>query len=115
MVAAIEETFDGLTSRWTSPDSCAASSADASCSQISTARRASSFSWAASSFFRSPPVGESHGEIQLPVDLACVMDGDDVRVLERGSALRLAQEALTEALVGSSVFGSEQLQGDVAL
>jgi hypothetical protein len=39
-----------------------------------------------------------HRQVQQPVDLAGVVDRDDVRVLEGGGDPRLALEALAEAL-----------------
>ena len=59
-------------------------------------------------------VDEAHREVELAVDLAGVVDGDDVRVLERGRQPGLAQEALTERAIGGEVRG-EQLQRDVAV
>ena len=44
-------------------------------------------------------VHEPHREIDAPVDVARVVDRDDIRVLERHHELRLAREALAEALV----------------
>ena len=57
---------------------------------------------------------EAHRDVQLPVDLARVVDRDDVRMLERGRHPRLGQEALPER----DVLGElrrEQLQRDVAV
>ena len=44
-------------------------------------------------------VHEPHREIDAAVDVARVVDRDDVRVLERHHELRLAREALAEAIV----------------
>ncbi len=107
-------TFDGFTSRCTSPRACAASSASASCPQIVTTRRGSSDPRSASELLQVAAVGQSHGEVQLTVDFAGVVDRNDVGMLERRRALGLAQEALAKALVGR-VFGCEQLEGNVAL
>ena len=41
----------------------------------------------------------AHGEVELAVDLARVVDLDDVRVAERGREARLAQEPFAERLV----------------
>ena len=57
---------------------------------------------------------ELHGEVEHPVDLAGVVDGDDVRVLERGRDPRLAREALAEALRLGEV-GRDDLDGGAAL
>ena len=45
------------------------------------------------------------------VDLAGVVDRDDVRMLERGGQARLAEEALAERRSSAEV-GCEQLQRD---
>ena len=57
---------------------------------------------------------EAHRDVQLPVDLARVVDRDDVRMLDRGRQPRLAQEALAERHVVGELRG-EQLQRDVAV
>ena len=44
-------------------------------------------------------VHEPHREIDTAVDVTCVVDRDDVRVLQRHHELRLARESLAEAIV----------------
>ena len=56
----------------------------------------------------------AHRDEQMPALLADVVDRDDVRVLERGGVLRLAQEALAEGVVLGQL-GREQLQRNVPL
>jgi hypothetical protein len=70
-------------------------------------------------FFRQRPfckqllelgaVDVAHGDVQLAGDLAGVVDGDDVRVVDRGGEAGLAQEALAEPFVFREL-GSENLQ-----
>jgi hypothetical protein len=57
------------------------------------------------------PGDETHGEIQLALCLARAVDRDDSRVLDSGSRSRLAQEALTEAIVAAQLR-REQLERD---
>ena len=57
------------------------------------------------------PVDEAHREVELAVVLARLVDGDHVRVVDRRGELRLAQEALAEALVLGQL-GGDQLQRD---
>ena len=68
----------------------------------------------AQQLFQVGAVDEAHRDVQLPVDLAGVVDRDDVRMLERGGQARLAEEALAERDVVGQV-GCEQLQRDVAV
>ena len=60
------------------------------------------------------PVDVLHGDERLAVDLANFVDLANVRVVEGGGGLGLAQEAMLGGGVGFEVFGKE-LQGDVAL
>ena len=55
----------------------------------------------------------AHGEEEHAVLLARLVDGDDVRVVERGGDPRLAQEALAEALVLGEL-GRDHLERDLA-
>ena len=57
---------------------------------------------------------EAHREVEAAVDVAGVVDRNDVRVLERHRELRLAREALVEALVEREL-GRDQLQRDRSL
>ena len=64
-----------------------------------------------------PQVGAldvAHGQVEEPVRLAGVVDVDDVRVVEAGRQLRLAQEPLPETLVPGQL-GRQQLQRHPAL
>ncbi len=57
------------------------------------------------------PLDVAHGDEQLAVGLAGLVDGDDVRVFERCRGLRLADEPLTEAgILGE--LGGQDLEGD---
>ena len=53
----------------------------------------------------------AHREVETAVDVACVVDRHHVRVLERHGELRLAREALAEALIERQL-GRHQLQRD---
>jgi hypothetical protein len=59
------------------------------------------------------PFHVPHGDVELPVDLAGIVDRDHVGVVDAGGDHRLAQEAAAEALVGRQV-GAEDLEGDLA-
>ena len=55
------------------------------------------------------PLDVAHGDVELPIDLAGVVDRDHARMVEAGGQLRLAQEPLAKALVVRQL-GREQLQ-----
>jgi len=57
-------------------------------------------------------VDEAHGDVELPGDLARVVDRDDRRMVERCGQPRLAQEALAEPNVLGEL-GGKQLQRHV--
>src|SRR5262249_52965655 len=57
------------------------------------------------------PVDEVHREVEVPVDFTYVINGDDVRMLELGRRLGLAEEALLLPLA-REVPREEDLQGD---
>ncbi len=77
--------------------------------------RTSRLQWAiAKQLLQVGAVDEPHGQVELAVDLAGVVDGDDVRMLERCREPRLAQEALAERAVRGELR-REQLQRDVAV
>ena len=57
------------------------------------------------------PLDEAHRQVELPVHLAGLVDGHDVRVIKRGGELRLSQEAGPEAVL-LRVLGRDQLQRD---
>jgi hypothetical protein len=48
---------------------------------------------------------EAHRDVQLPVDLARVVDRDDARMLQRRRQPRLAQEALPKGHVTRKLGG----------
>jgi hypothetical protein len=60
------------------------------------------------------PLDVAHGEVELPIVFARLVDRDHVRVVERGRHTRLLQEALAESLVPGEL-GSDQLERDRAL
>ncbi len=49
----------------------------------------------------------AHGQKQLTLHLSCLIEGNDAGVVERGTELRLSQEALPEVLVFSQSLGQE--------
>jgi hypothetical protein len=57
------------------------------------------------------PRHPAHHEVEPPVLLARLVDGDHVRVIDRRRHPRLALEALAEARVGG-VLGGDQLERD---
>ena len=79
-------TFEGLTSRWTRPFACAASSASATWRQI--VERAARLERALRAEQRSQvgALDVAHREVEQAVDLARVVDRHDVRMLERRRA-----------------------------
>jgi hypothetical protein len=56
----------------------------------------------------------AHRDVEQAVDLARLVDGDDVRVIEGGGELRLAQEAQAKALVLREA-GRQELQRNLPL
>src|SRR5262249_13696261 len=107
-------TFDGFTSRWTSPRSCAASSASATCVAMASARSRASEPLAAQQLPQVGSVDDAHREVEPTVGLAGVVHRDHVRVVEAGREPRLPQQALPERLVLGEAR-REDLEGDVAL
>ena len=59
------------------------------------------------------PLQQLHGDVQMSLLFAEVVDGDDVRVVEAGGRLRLAQEAPPKVVVGADPR-AHGLDGDVA-
>ena len=59
------------------------------------------------------PLDELHREVQTALDLAGVVDGDDVGMLELGRRARLADEALAE-LLACGQLRVQQLERDRA-
>ena len=60
------------------------------------------------------PVHVAHRDVRHPVEVAGVVDRDDVRMVDRGDRLRLADEPLLE-VVAAAELGREGLQGGLAL
>jgi hypothetical protein len=60
------------------------------------------------------PVDEAHGDEERAVLLAGLVDGDDVRMLERGRHARLALEAPAELRVGREL-GHDDLERHAAV
>ena len=58
-------------------------------------------------------LNEAHGDVEEPVGLPGVVDGDDVRVVDRGRDVRLAHEALAELLVPGQLV-RQHLERDLA-
>ena len=88
--------LDGLISRCINPTLCAACTALATCSIISTALAGSSGP-SANTCFQVAAVDQPHVDIEAAVDLAVIVDGDDVRVVQPGGGVRLPAEPLGEA------------------
>ena len=63
---------------------------------------------AAQSFSEVGAVDVAHREVEPSVLLARVVDRDDVRVLERGGDLHVAQEALAKGVVVREPFRGER-------
>ena len=104
--------FAGLMSRWTMPLACAASSPSAiwmpRSSTASISKR-----------LASDPVPERltlqqfHGDEGSPIGLIDLVDGANVRMVQRGRGFGLALES-AESLRVVSQFVRKELQGDVA-
>jgi len=105
----------GLMSRWTMPRACAASSASA----IWAARsRSVSIGSACPSMrcFRVWPFEQLHHDEVLPVVIRClpdVVNGADMRMVERGCGSRFALKTLHRLRVGGEVR-REELQGHLS-
>ena len=106
-------TFAGLTSRWIRPIACAASSAEATWRQTSIARYGPQAARRAQHAGEVLALDVLHRQVEQPVDLAGVVDRDDVRVLQGGGDPRLAREALAEAR-GLGEVGRDDLDGGPA-
>ena len=106
--------FAGLTSRWTSPRACAASSADAIWPRRPTARSGSRRPRLSQEARKVASLDVAHREEEHAVRLAGGVDRDDVRMLERRGDLRLAEEAIAEPLVARKLR-SEHLERDPPL
>jgi hypothetical protein len=94
-----------LTSRWTSPTPDRVRRVQGLGDLADELKRPARFERALRHQQR-PQVGAlhvTHRHPQLPIRLSGPVDGDDVGVIERGRQLRLTQEALAEARVGSQL------------
>jgi hypothetical protein len=103
--------FPGFTSRWTSPAACAASSASADLGDEGHCARRLQPSFAAQELAKVRSVDVGEREVEPAVLLARGDRPDDVRVVERGRQLRLAEETAPEALVARQ-RGLEELERD---
>ena len=91
--------FDGLTSRWIRPASCAASNAAATCSTTLTANAGSERLLRV--LQHGPEVAaldQPHVQIEPAIDFAVAVDRHHMRVVEPGRGLRFAPEPLLERL-----------------
>ena len=102
----------GLTSRWTSPAACAASSPHAACATSRSARSGSRgpSRWRISR--RSEPVDILHCQKQKSVRFARGNSSHHVRVVKRRGQSRLSQEALPEPLICGQL-GRHDLECDL--
>jgi hypothetical protein len=60
------------------------------------------------------PLDQTHVDVKMAIDLAPVMDRDDVWLLKNGGGVRLSQESGPELFV-LSILISEDLQRDSSL
>ncbi len=105
--------FPGFTSRWTSPAAWAASSAAAACEIRDDGAVRLQSRFAAQQPLEIGALHVPHRDVQDAVGLARVVDRDDVRVVEAGGDLGLADEALPERVIIGEL-GTEDLQRDLA-
>ena len=61
-----------------------------------------------------PALDEVHRDVHLPIRLSHVVDGADVRMIQRGCGLRLVQQSAARALVAEG-RGGKDLERDVAV
>ena len=93
-------------SRCTSPAACAASSAVATCVTMSTARCGRQWAAVGEQVRQVGPFHEPHVDVELPVDLAEVVDGDDVGLVQLRGERGLGAEAGLKGGVGSHARGA---------
>ena len=103
-----------MTSRWTSPCSCAKASARAICSASRTASSSGSGACALDERLQVLAVDVLEDDELAAVLLAAVDHRDDVRMRELGDRARLAAEALDVLVVVGELL-VQHLQRDVAL
>ena len=60
-------------------------------------------------------IGELHREVDLLAERADLVDDDDVRVMDLGHRLRLAEQAGLRVEAGARRLGGEQLDRDLAI
>ena len=102
----------GLTSRWTRPRACAASSAPATWAE--DADGLGRLQWpVAQPAGEVHAIDEAHRQEGGAVDLAGLVERDDVGVVDRGREVRLALEARPEVGVLRQLVG-QQLEGHLA-
>ena len=100
-------------SRWTRPRAWAAASARATPAPMRATWRGGSVPLRRRIVARSSPSIELHDDVRAARVLAVVVDGDDVRVAQRGGGLGLLAEARREVGV-AQVLGTQELERDVA-
>ena len=96
-------TFGGLDVAVDDPSRVRASRAPATCSRIASAWSRSEPALTRAAGWRSGPADVAHRDVDEAVGVAGVVDRDDVRVVDRGDRLRLADEALTELVAADEV------------
>jgi hypothetical protein len=104
----------GLTSRWTRPASCAASSAEPTCSTSFRRRARLQAPVAPQAQAQILAADVPHGEVEHVVVLAGVVDRDDVGVVQGRRDLGLGGEPAAERFVAGEL-GSQELERDGAL
>ena len=105
--------FDGLTSRWIRPSACAASRASAICDVMSTAR-SGVIAPGLQHLRQVGALDEAHVDVEQAVDLAVVVDRDDVRFAQLGRQRGLPLEPRAELAVLRHL-PREPLEGDDAV
>jgi hypothetical protein len=104
-------TFSGFRSRWTMPRSCAAARPCAICAPSEAARALASGPSASRS--RSVCPSTSSATVNVAALLAHVVNGEDVRVRERGDGARFGFEPRAALGIGGDV-GGQRLDRDLA-
>ena len=98
---SVTKMFAGLMSRWTMPLACAASSASAISMASEKQDVSISSGLAADRVLQGHAVEKLHGDEGAAVLLANVVDRADVGMVQRGSGLRFAPEALQRLRVAA--------------
>ena len=109
--SASSRMFDGLTSRWTSPAACRASSAEAISATIRVVSSSGERPVLADAVVERLARHEAHRQEARAVDVARLDHVDQLRVVDLGGGARLAGEAAGRVLVAHEA-GLEHLQRD---